>query len=48
MYNIYNFSLDSYFNRDAETLDILRKILKVIDIEAEYIIINNLNLYHLY
>ncbi len=30
------------------TLNILCKILKVIDIKAEYIIINNLNLYYLY
>ncbi len=48
MYNIYNFSSDSYFNRDAETLNILYKILEAINIEAEYIIIDNLNLYYLY
>ena len=48
IYNIYNFSLDLYFNRDTGILNILRKVLKVVDTEVKYIIISNLNLYHLY
>ncbi len=48
MYNIYNSSLDLYFNKDAGILNILYKILKVIDMKAKYIIISDLNLYYLY
>ncbi len=48
IYNIYNFSLDLYFNRDTGILNILRKVLKVVDTEVKYIIISNLNLHYLY
>ncbi len=48
MYNIYNSSSDLYFNREAGTLNILRKILEAVNIKVKYIIINNFNLYYLY